>query len=116
LAGSISGLSASGVRALRGRRLASRQSFFPHSDAVDRWFLASRTTRSRRFSAAVLCTGGEMLFTTAIVLLAIWLLGIVGVYRIGDLVHVCLLLGLMFLLLAALKARDAALRPPNPPR
>jgi hypothetical protein len=45
----------------------------------------------------------------------LWLLGLVGVYRVGDLVHVFLLVGLMLLLLAMLKARDAALRPPNPP-
>jgi hypothetical protein len=56
-----------------------------------------------------------MLFKAAFVLLAIWLLGMVGAYRVGDLVHVFLLVGLMLLLLAALKARDAALRPPNPP-
>ena len=60
-----------------------------------------------------------MLFKTAIVLLAIWLLGRlldrVGVYRVGDLVHVFLLVGLMLLLLAMLKGRDAALRPPSPP-
>ena len=56
-----------------------------------------------------------MLFKAAIVLLAIWMLGVVGVYRVGDLVHVFLLVGLMLLLLAMLKARDAALRPPNPP-
>lgn len=56
-----------------------------------------------------------MLFKAAIVLLAIWLLGVVGVYRVGDLVHVFLLVGLMLLLLAMLKARDAALHPPNPP-
>ena len=56
-----------------------------------------------------------MLFKAAIALLAMWLLGMVGVYRVGDLVHVFLLVGLMLLLLAMLKARDAALRPPNPP-
>lgn len=56
-----------------------------------------------------------MLFKAAIVLLAIWLLGMVGVYRVGDLAHVFLLVGLMLLLLAVLKARDAALRPPSPP-
>lgn len=56
-----------------------------------------------------------MLFTAAIVLLAIWLLGVVGAYRAGDLVHVFLLVGLMTLLLAMLKARDAALRRPDPP-
>ena len=53
-----------------------------------------------------------MLFKASLVLLAIWLLGLV---RVGDLVHVFLLVGLMLLLLAMLKARDAALRPPNAP-
>ena len=56
-----------------------------------------------------------MLFKSALVLLALWLLGLVGVYRVGDLVHVFLLVGLMLLLLAMLKARDAALRRPDPP-
>jgi hypothetical protein len=55
-------------------------------------------------------TGGEMLFTIALVLLALWLLGLVGVYRVGDLFHVFLLIGLMFLLLGFLRAREAALR------
>ena len=55
-----------------------------------------------------------MLFKVAIALLAIWLLGTFGVYRVGDLTHVFLLVGLMLLLLAMLKARDAALRPPGP--
>ena len=39
-----------------------------------------------------------MLFKASFVLLAIWLLGLVGVYRLGDLVHVFLLVGLMLLL------------------
>ena len=54
-----------------------------------------------------------MLFKAALVL-AIWLLGMVGVYRVGDLVQVFLLVELMLLLLAMLKARDATLRPPIP--
>jgi hypothetical protein len=58
-----------------------------------------------------------MLFKAAFVLLAIWLFGrlldMVGVYRVGDLAHVFLLLGLMLLLFAMLKARDAAQRPPE---
>jgi hypothetical protein len=49
-----------------------------------------------------------MLFTIALVLLAAWLLGIIGVYRVGDAVHVLLLVGLMLLLFAFLKARDGA--------
>jgi hypothetical protein len=53
-------------------------------------------------------SGGEMLLKIAFVLLIAWLLGVVGVYRIGYRVHVLLLVGLMLLLLGALKARDAA--------
>ena len=49
-----------------------------------------------------------MLLKIAFVLLIAWLLGVLGLYRIGDLVHVLLLAGLMLLLLGALKARDAA--------
>ena len=51
-----------------------------------------------------------MLFKMALGLLALWLLGPIGVYEIGDLVHVFLLIGLMLLLLAFLHARDAAVR------
>ena len=48
-----------------------------------------------------------MLLKIAFVLLIAWLLGVLGLYRIGDLVHGLLLVGLMLLLLGALKARDA---------
>jgi hypothetical protein len=54
-----------------------------------------------------------MLFKTAFALLIVWLLGMLGVYRAGDLTHVLLLVGLMLLLLAVLKAREAALRRPE---
>jgi hypothetical protein len=53
-------------------------------------------------------SGGEMLLKIAFVLLIPWLLGVLGLYRIGDLVHVLLLGGLWLFLLGALKARDAA--------
>jgi len=59
-------------------------------------------------SRSWLRSGGEMLLKMAFVLLIAWLLGVLGLYRIGDLVHVLLLVGLMLLLLGALKARDAA--------
>ena len=49
-----------------------------------------------------------MLLKIAFALLIVWLLGVLGLYRIGDLVHVLLLVGLMLFLLGALKARDAA--------
>jgi Family of unknown function (DUF5670) len=37
--------------------------------------------------------GGDMLFKIALVLLPLWLIGVVCVYRVGDLVHVLLLAG-----------------------
>ena len=49
-----------------------------------------------------------MLLKIAFALLVAWLLGVLGLFRIGDFVHVPLLVGLMFLLLGVLKARDAA--------
>ena len=51
-----------------------------------------------------------MIFAIGLILLAVWLLGLVGVYHIGDLFHGFLLLGLMLLLLGSLQARDAAQR------
>lgn len=51
-----------------------------------------------------------MLFKTALVLLAAWLLGVLGVYSVGDVVHVLLLVGLFLLLLAFVRAREAAVR------
>jgi hypothetical protein len=49
-----------------------------------------------------------MLFKIAFVLLIAWLLGVLGLYRIGDLVHMFFLVGGLFFLLAVAKARDAA--------
>ena len=49
-----------------------------------------------------------MLIRAAVLLLIAWLAGIAGLYNGGSLVHVLLLVGLMLLLLGALKARDAA--------
>jgi hypothetical protein len=51
-----------------------------------------------------------MLVKTALVLFSVWLIGVLGVYDVGQLVHVLLLAGLMLLLLAFLRARDAAAR------
>ena len=51
-----------------------------------------------------------MIFAIGLILLAVWLLGLIGVYRIGDLFHGFLLLGLMLLLLGSLQARDVAQR------
>jgi hypothetical protein len=51
-----------------------------------------------------------MLFKTALALLVAWVIGVLLVDRAGDLVHVLLLVGLGLLLLAFLRARDAAIR------
>lgn len=49
-----------------------------------------------------------MLFKTALVLLLAWLAGRLGVFDVGQAVHVLLLVGLLFLLLAAMKRGDAS--------
>lgn len=49
-----------------------------------------------------------MLFMLAVVLLAGWILGLVGVYDIGRAVHVPLLVGLLLLMVGGLRARDGA--------
>jgi hypothetical protein len=60
-----------------------------------------------------------MLLKIALVLLAVWLVGVLGVYDIGDAVHIFLLVGGMLFLLGFLKAREAALaasrQPEEPP-
>jgi hypothetical protein len=53
-----------------------------------------------------------MLFTITFVLLGAWLLGLVGTYDFGDLFHGFLLVGLMLLMLAFLRVREAAKRRP----
>ncbi len=55
-----------------------------------------------------------MLFKVAVALLIIWGLGIAGVYAVGQIVHVLLLLGLMLLLLSVAKAQEAATRKQRP--
>ena len=50
-----------------------------------------------------------MLLKIAMVLLVAWLIGVLGVYSVGDRVHVLLLVGLMLLLLGFVRARDAAI-------
>ena len=54
-----------------------------------------------------------MLFKIAIVLLSVWIIGVVGLFEVGDLVHVLLLGGLWLLLMAFVKARETAVRATN---
>jgi hypothetical protein len=51
-----------------------------------------------------------MLFKIAVVLLLAWVCGVAGLYDVGELVHVLLLVGLMMAMLAFLKGRDSAVR------
>ena len=58
-----------------------------------------------------------MLFGIALVLLLAWLLGVLGVYDGGELVHGFLLVGLTLLVAVLKRAVDAAGRPGgDPPR
>ena len=92
-----------------GRRLVSAFLFHPQrGDATSRDDLHSATVSDLR--AGRLLFGGRMLFTTALVLMVAWLLGVLGVYTVGKSVHVLLLISLLLMLLALVKARDAELR------
>jgi hypothetical protein len=108
-----------GVRLPRGSPLASCQPSIPLCQQVDRWGSRSRQLAAKRSLRDWLgcVSGGEMLFKAVFALLAIPLLGrlfdMVDVNRVGDLAHVFLLVGGMLLLLAVLKALDAALRTPS---
>lgn len=55
-----------------------------------------------------------MLTKAGVLLLVLWAIGLSGGYPIGDAFHAFLLVGLMLLLLAFARARDAALRQPPP--
>ena len=54
-----------------------------------------------------------MLTKSGLLLLVLWVVGLSGLYPIGDAFHAFLLVGLLLLLLAFARARDAALRPPS---
>ena len=88
LAGSVSGASAFWAFVVRSDALSPCRSHpISHFQQLNRWDLASQTTRSqttRLRDRSAVHVGGEMLFKAAIVLLATWLLGVVGVYRVGD--------------------------------
>jgi hypothetical protein len=51
-----------------------------------------------------------MLFKSGLIVLVTWPVGVLFFRSVGDLVHVPLLVGLALLMLAFLRAREAALR------
>jgi hypothetical protein len=81
-------------------RYASQQ---PIQSTRDGLFCAQPTL----ISVGRLRAGGEMILKIAVVLLIAWVLGLLGLYRIGDLVHILLLVGVMLLLVGFLRVRDA---------
>jgi len=51
-------------------------------------------------------TGGiAMLFTLAVILLVLWLLGVVGTYTIGGIVHLLLVIALVLFVVGLLSGR-----------
>jgi len=46
-----------------------------------------------------------MLFTLAVILFVLWLLGVVGTYTIGSIVHVLLVIALVLFLVGLLSGR-----------
>ena len=51
-----------------------------------------------------------MLLKVALVVLVLWLVGVLGPFQFGDMVHLLLLVGLALLFFGFLKAREAAMR------
>jgi hypothetical protein len=49
--------------------------------------------------------GENMLFTLAVILFVAWLLGLVGVYTIGSIVHVLLVIALVLFLVGIISGR-----------
>jgi hypothetical protein len=91
-----------------GRRAVTRRLFAPDTriDLAATERLQPHATPPRRG----LPVGGAMLWKIGLVLLFVWLLGVLGVYDVGQRVHVLLFAGLMLLTVAFSRARDAALR------
>lgn len=61
-----------------------------------------------RVAAREAATGREitdMLFTLALILFVAWLLGLVGVYTIGSIVHVLLVIAIVLFLVGIISGR-----------
>ena len=50
-----------------------------------------------------------MLFTIAAILLVLWLLGFVGVYAVGSIIHVALVIAIVLFLVGLVSGRRAVL-------
>ena len=52
--------------------------------------------------------GKHMLYTIAVVMLVLWLLGLVSGYAIGGLIHILLVVAVVMVLLRVIQGRRAA--------
>ena len=50
-----------------------------------------------------------MLFTLAVILLVLWLLGIVGVYTVGSIIHAALIIAIVLFVIGLFSGRRAAI-------
>jgi hypothetical protein len=57
------------------------------------------------FAVVGLQEGSQMLFTLAVILFVLWLLGVVGTYTIGGIVHLLLVVALVLFLFGLLSGR-----------
>jgi hypothetical protein len=56
----------------------------------------------------------DMFLKAGVVLLVVWTIGVLGLIDIGETINMFLLVGLMLLLIAFMKARETATRPKKP--
>jgi hypothetical protein len=49
--------------------------------------------------------GRNMLYTLAVILLILWLLGMVGSYTLGGMIHVLLLIALVMIIVSVISGR-----------
>jgi uncharacterized protein DUF5670 len=60
---------------------------------------------SRRLQYIALAKEETMLFTLAVILLLLWLLGVVGTYTIGAFVHILLVIAIVLFLVGLISGR-----------
>lgn len=90
---------------------------FPIARWIQKWFETifwpDQKFISRRYPAITVATGisnnakkgTAMLYTIAVVLLILWLLGLVSAYTIGGFIHVLLVIAIVLVLLRLITGR-----------
>jgi hypothetical protein len=70
-----------------------------HRGAIRRWFHGGSEKPTRK--------GPTMLYTIAVILLVLWLLGMVGSYTMGGLIHILLVVAVVMVILNLVRGRRA---------